>query len=42
MVRSQGAPKLEEEMLGRAPVGARNGRSPAVPMELEHAEELPF
>jgi single-strand DNA-binding protein len=42
MVRSQGAPKLEEEMLGRPPAGARNGRSPAVAMELEHAEDLPF
>jgi hypothetical protein len=42
MVRSQGAPKLEEEMLGRPPAAARNGRSPAVPMDLEHAEDLPF
>lgn len=42
MVRSQGAPKLDEEMPARAPVAARNGRPPAVPMELEHAEEMPF
>lgn len=42
VVRSPTAPKLEEEMLGRAPVAARNGRSGAAPMALEHAEELPF
>ena len=41
MVRSQGAPRLEEEMPGRAAPVARNGRA-APAMELEHAEELPF